>query len=75
MKLEWMQQVLPALLHDVVEDSDDYSINDIQQMFGETVARIVDGLTKISATSKKTDISLQAENFKKMLLPSTKMLG
>ena len=60
--------IAAALLHDVVEDSDDYSINDIQQMFGETVARIVDGLTKISATSKKTDISLQAENFKKMLL-------
>ena len=60
--------IVAALLHDVVEDSDDYSINDIQQMFGETVARIVDGLTKISATSKKTDISLQAENFKKMLL-------
>ncbi|MGB2116698.1 MAG: RelA/SpoT family protein [Flavobacteriaceae bacterium] len=60
--------IAAALLHDVVEDSDDYSMNDIQQMFGETVARIVDGLTKISATSKKTDISLQAENFKKMLL-------
>lgn len=60
--------IAAALLHDVVEDSDDYNINDIQQMFGETVARIVDGLTKISATSKKTDISLQAENFKKMLL-------
>lgn len=60
--------IAAALLHDVVEDSYDYSINDIQQMFGETVARIVDGLTKISATSKKTDISLQAENFKKMLL-------
>lgn len=60
--------IAAALLHDVVEDSHDYSMNDIQQMFGETVARIVDGLTKISATSKKTDISLQAENFKKMLL-------
>ena len=60
--------IAAALLHDVVEDSDDFSMNDIQQMFGETVARIVDGLTKISATSKKTDISLQAENFKKMLL-------
>ena len=63
-----LEMVQAALLHDVVEDSDDYSINDIQQIFGETIARIVDGLTKISATSKKTDISLQAENFRKMLL-------
>ena len=62
--------IAAALFDDVVEDSDDYSMNDIQQMFGETVARIVDGLTKISITSKKTDISLQAENFK--MFTSTK---
>ncbi len=62
--------IASALLHDVVEDSDDYDINDIQQLFGETVARIVDGLTKISSLSKEQDmdVSLQAENFRKMLL-------
>jgi guanosine-3',5'-bis(diphosphate) 3'-pyrophosphohydrolase len=62
--------IAAALLHDVVEDSDDYNINDIEQIFGETVARIVDGLTKISSLSKEKDmdVSLQAENFRKMLL-------
>ena len=57
-----------ALLHDVVEDSPDYTISDIEQLFGETVARIVNGLTKISSLKKDKDISLQAENFRKMLL-------
>lgn len=62
--------IAAALLHDVVEDSETYSINDIEQLFGETVARIVDGLTKISSLSKEQDmnVSLQAENFRKMLL-------
>ncbi len=62
--------IAAALLHDVVEDCDDYTINDIEQLFGETVARIVDGLTKISSLSKEKDmdVSLQAENFRKMLL-------
>ncbi len=60
--------IAAALLHDVVEDNEDYSIKDIEQLFGETVARIVDGLTKISSLKKDTDVSLQAENFRKMLL-------
>ncbi len=60
--------IAAALLHDVVEDNEDYSINDIEQLFGETVARIVDGLTKISSLKKDKDVSLQAENFRKMLL-------
>ena len=60
--------IAAALLHDVVEDSPDYTINDIQQLFGETVARIVNGLTKISNLKKDKNISLQAENFRKMLL-------
>ncbi len=60
--------IAAALLHDVVEDSPDYSINDIEQLFGETVARLVNGLTKISSLKKDKDISLQAENFRKMLL-------
>ena len=60
--------IASALLHDVVEDNEDYSIADIERMFGETVARIVDGLTKISSLKKEADVSIQAENFRKMLL-------
>ncbi|MBQ4820216.1 RelA/SpoT family protein [Aquimarina sp. MMG016] len=59
--------IAAALLHDVVEDTE-YTLVDLEQMFGETVARIVDGLTKISSLKKDKDISLQAENFRKMLL-------
>jgi len=62
--------IAAALLHDVVEDSDDYTVEDIEKLFGKTVATIVDGLTKISSLSKEKDMSasLQAENFRKMLL-------
>jgi GTP pyrophosphokinase len=60
--------IAAALLHDVVEDNPNYSIDDMQQLFGETVARIVDGLTKISSLKKDMDASMQAENFRKMLL-------
>jgi len=60
--------IAAALLHDVVEDNPNYTIADIEQLFGETVARIVDGLTKISSLNKDTDVSMQAENFRKMLL-------
>lgn len=59
--------IAAALLHDVVEDTE-YSLADIEQLFGETVARIVDGLTKISQMPYDKDVSLQAENFRKMLL-------
>ena len=59
--------IAAALLHDVVEDTD-YTLSDIEQMFGEAVARIVDGLTKISHLSTDKNNSLQAENFRKMLL-------
>ena len=59
--------IVAALLHDVVEDTK-YTINDIEQLFGETVARIVSGLTKISSLKKDKDHSIQAENFRKMLL-------
>ena len=59
--------IAAALLHDVVEDTE-YTLKDIEQMFGETVARIVDGLTKISNLQSEKDVSLQAENFRKMLL-------
>ncbi|WP_406685702.1 RelA/SpoT family protein [Seonamhaeicola sp. MEBiC1930] len=62
--------IAAALLHDVVEDSPDYEVEDIEKRFGKTVATIVDGLTKISSLSKEKDmdVSLQAENFRKMLL-------
>tara|TARA_B110000238_G_scaffold151121_1_gene163022 strand:+ start:313 stop:2520 length:2208 start_codon:yes stop_codon:yes gene_type:complete len=60
--------IAAALIHDVVEDNENYTINDIEQMFGKVVAKIVHGLTKISKLSKSSDVSLQAENFKKMLL-------
>jgi len=59
--------IASALLHDVVEDTD-YNLDDIEQTFGETVARIVDGLTKIAHLKKDMNISQQAENFRKMLL-------
>ncbi len=59
--------ITAALLHDVVEDSR-YTLDDIERMFGETVARIVDGLTKIAHLKKDMNISQQAENFRKMLL-------
>jgi guanosine-3',5'-bis(diphosphate) 3'-pyrophosphohydrolase len=59
--------IAAALLHDVVEDTQ-YTLDDIDRMFGETVARIVDGLTKISHLKKDMNISQQAENFRKMLL-------
>ncbi len=56
-----------ALLHDVVEDTD-YTHNDIKTQFGEKIAKIVDGLTKIEEIFDYNTSSLQAENFKKMLL-------
>jgi len=59
--------IAAALLHDVVEDTN-YTINDIEQLFGPVVAKIVDGLTKISSLKKDKNVSLQAENFRKMLL-------
>jgi len=59
--------IASAILHDVVEDSK-YSIEDIKSRFGETIAKIVSGLTKISKLKKEKILSIQAENFRKMLL-------
>ena len=59
--------IAAALLHDVVEDTS-YTLEDLEELFGPTVSRIVDGLTKISNLKKHRDASLQAENFRKMLL-------
>lgn len=59
--------VVCALLHDVVEDTE-YTLSDIEERFGASVARIVDGLTKIDAIfDQDQTVSLQAENFKKIL--------
>ena len=59
--------IAAALLHDVVEDSET-KLEDIERMMGNAVAKIVQGLTKISHLKKDKNISLQAENFRKMLL-------
>lgn len=60
--------VICALLHDVVEDTE-ITLEEIEQEFGNVVARIIDGLTKISGLyNKSTNTSDQAENFRKMLL-------
>ena len=56
-----------ALLHDVVEDTD-YTVEDIEAQFGTKIARIVDGLTKIAGGIFGDKASLQAENFRKLLL-------
>ena len=53
-----------ALLHDVVEDTD-YTLEDISAMFGEKVAHIIDGLTKLDKVEDAE--SMQAENFKKII--------
>ncbi len=59
--------ICAALLHDVVEDTD-YTVEDIDNIFGTKVAQIVDGLTKISGGIFGEQASAQAENFKKLLL-------
>lgn len=59
--------ICSALLHDVVEDTD-YTVEDIENMFGPKIAQIVDGLTKISGGIFGDHASAQAENFKKLLL-------
>ena len=59
------KSVVSAILHDVVEDTD-YTIEDIERLFGPRISNIIDGLTKISG--KFDAQSLQAENFRKMLM-------
>ena len=59
--------ICAALLHDVVEDTD-YTVEDIENIFGTKIAQIVDGLTKISGGIFGDHASAQAENFKKLLL-------
>ena len=59
--------ICSALLHDVVEDTD-YTVEDIAGLFGDKIAQIVDGLTKISGGVFGDRASEQAENFRKLLL-------
>ncbi|WP_348813645.1 RelA/SpoT family protein [Flavobacterium maritimum] len=59
--------IAAALLHDVVEDTP-FTIEDIERMFNPKVAQLVEGLTKISMVQKDLNASLQAENFRKMIL-------
>ncbi|MBR6750354.1 MAG: bifunctional (p)ppGpp synthetase/guanosine-3',5'-bis(diphosphate) 3'-pyrophosphohydrolase [Bacteroidaceae bacterium] len=59
--------ICAALLHDVVEDTD-YTVEDIENLFGAKIASIVEGLTKISGGIVADHISLQTENFRKLLL-------
>lgn len=59
--------ICSALLHDVVEDTD-FTVEDIRQHFGDKIARIVEGLTKISGGIFGDKASAQAENFRKLLL-------
>lgn len=63
------KSVASALMHDVVEDTD-YTIEDIERLFGPKIATIIDGLTKIAGVFDANS-SLQAENFRKMLLTLT----
>lgn len=61
------RSMIAALLHDVVEDTD-YTLEDIREIFGEEIEKIVDGLTKIESIVLDSQQSLQAENFRKILL-------
>lgn len=59
--------IVCALLHDVVEDTE-ITLEDIESLFGDKVRLIIDGLTKISGAHFSENVSVQAENFRKMLL-------
>ncbi len=59
--------VICALLHDVVEDTD-FTLSDIEGLFGEKVSRIIDGLTKIKGIVDQQTSSIQAENFRKIII-------
>ena len=59
--------IAAALMHDVVEDSE-VTVEDIERMFNPKIAQLVAGLTKISQVQKDLNVSMQAENFRKMLL-------
>lgn len=62
-----VKSVITALLHDVVNESE-YTIDDIERNFGSNIASMVDGLTKLSGIVDNMDVSVQAENFKRLIL-------
>jgi len=66
MKLD-TASIVTALLHDVVEDTK-VSLEEIEERFGDKIARLVDGVTKLSRIELQTDATRQAENFRKLLL-------
>ncbi len=59
--------IITALLHDTVEDTD-ASLTDIKRLFGEDIARLVDGVTKLNKIEIQSDQTKQAENFRKLVL-------
>ena len=59
--------IAAALMHDVVEDTE-ITVQDIEKMFNPKIAQLVEGLTKIAKVKTDQEISMQAENFRKMLL-------
>ena len=63
--------IITALLHDVVEDTK-YKLNDIEKNFGNEISYLVDGVTKLSKFEGRSDKFNQAENFRKLLLATSK---
>ena len=63
--------IITALLHDVVEDTN-YKLNDIEKNFGNEISYLVDGVTKLSKFEGRSDKFNQAENFRKLLLATSK---
>ena len=59
--------IVTALLHDVVEDTD-YTLHDIESLFGTEIRRLVDGVTKLSRIELQSDHTKQAENFRKLVI-------
>lgn len=68
-----LDTIVTGILHDTVEDTDT-TLEDIKKGFGETVAQLVDGVTKLSRITFKTNHEKQAENFRKMVLAMAKDL-
>ncbi|ODN42337.1 RelA/SpoT family protein [Piscirickettsia litoralis] len=65
------QTIMAALMHDVIEDTE-VSKDEIAELFGEEVANLIDGVTKLKQISFRSKIEQQAENFRKMMLAMVK---
>ena len=66
-----METITAALLHDIVEDTK-YTLDDIKELFGETTANLVEGVTKLGRLPYSTKEEQQIENFRKMFLAMAK---